>query len=127
MLRAVTATVRGDDMDSYLRYIVEAARELVAACYAAIAILGKDERIDRFIPTGMSEDDVKKIGRLPVGLGVMKAVIQSREPIRLREISQHGFRRIPGTSSSHAISAWRAHEVRWRNLWHSLPRGQDRR
>jgi signal transduction histidine kinase len=69
-----------------LRRIVEAARELVGARYAALGVIAPDGHLAEFIHAGMPADAVDRIGHLPQGKGLLGALIEDPRPIRLRSI-----------------------------------------
>lgn len=71
-----------------LRRIVDAARTIAHAQYAALGVLGPDGRLDQFVHVGMDEDTVTAIGDLPQGRGVLGALILDPRPIRLSAISE---------------------------------------
>ncbi|MBI3462612.1 MAG: GAF domain-containing protein [Planctomycetes bacterium] len=89
LLRAVSQIVGRHDVETYLRHIVAAARELIGARYAAVGILDTNQRIARFIHSGLSAEEAERIGPLPTGKGVLGTVIRSLEPVRLSDLSQH--------------------------------------
>ena len=70
-----------------LRRIVEAARDLVGAEYCALGVIGADGLLEQFVHVGMDEATVRSIGELPKGRGVLGALIEIPQPIRLRRIS----------------------------------------
>src|ERR1051326_5102801 len=70
LLRAYLAVARADDLDVVLRHIVEAARELVNAGYAALGVVSGG-RLARFVHTGMEPDVVARVGHLPEGKGLL--------------------------------------------------------
>lgn len=70
-----------------LRRIVEAARELASAQYAALGVIGPDGRLEQFLHEGMDPATVARIGDLPSGRGMLGAIIDTPEPIRLHAIS----------------------------------------
>ena len=74
-------------LDVVLHRIVNLARAQAGARYAALGLLGEDEQIDRFIPVGMSDEQVEQIGALPIGKGMLGALKIERHPIRIPEIS----------------------------------------
>lgn len=74
-------------LDIVLHRIVNMARAQAGARYAALGLLGEDEQIDRFIPVGMSDEQVEIIGARPIGKGMLGALKVERHPIRIPEIS----------------------------------------
>jgi signal transduction histidine kinase len=73
---------------SVLRHIVEAARDLVDARYAALGVIAPDgDSLESFIYAGMDEGVVDHIGPLPTGKGLLGALIDEPQPIRLNAIA----------------------------------------
>lgn len=70
-----------------LRRIVEAATDLVNARYGALGVLGDDGQLEQFLHVGMDDDVVARIGHLPRGRGMLGALIEDPQPIRLAQIS----------------------------------------
>ncbi|MEV6211358.1 GAF domain-containing protein [Kitasatospora sp. NPDC051914] len=89
LLEAVLAVGRDLELPQVLRHIVEAAVSLVDAEYGALGVIGEDRRLAQFIPVGMSDEQVKEIGDLPSGHGVLGELIRNPEPLCLAEISSH--------------------------------------
>lgn len=71
-----------------LNRIVELARELVGARYAALGIPDPNGRyLVQFITSGMSSDEHLKIGKLPAGRGLLGALLEPEaRPIRIPSI-----------------------------------------
>ena len=88
LLRAYLAVARADDLDGVLRQIVEAARELVDARYAALGVIAEG-RLVRFLHTGMPAEVVAAIGHLPEGKGLLGLLVDYPQSLRLREIADH--------------------------------------
>lgn len=88
LLRAYLAVARADDLDVVLRHIVEAARELVNARYAALGVVAGG-RLVRFLHTGMPAEVVAAIGHLPEGKGLLGLLVDYPQSLRLREIADH--------------------------------------
>ncbi|MFE5587304.1 GAF domain-containing protein [Kitasatospora sp. NPDC056531] len=89
LLEAVLAVGRDLELTQALRHIVEAAVTLVDAEYGALGVVGEDKRLSQFIPVGVTDEQVKQIGALPSGHGVLGELIRRPEPLRLTRISDH--------------------------------------
>lgn len=75
-------------LDEVLQRIVNLAREQAGARYAALGLLGEEGQIARFIPVGMTPEQIEHIGDLPMGKGMLGALMVERHPIRIVEISE---------------------------------------
>ncbi|WP_329560478.1 sensor histidine kinase [Kitasatospora sp. NBC_01266] len=89
LLEAVLAVGRDLELAQVLRHIVEAAVTLVDAEYGALGVIGEDQRLSRFIPVGVTDDQVEKIGNLPTGHGLLGELIRHPQALRLSEIGAH--------------------------------------
>jgi signal transduction histidine kinase len=74
-------------LPAVLRQVVEAARELVGARYAALGVISPAGGLAEFVHTGMPQHAVERIGHLPQGKGLLGALIDDPRPIRLRHIA----------------------------------------
>jgi len=78
------------DLEAVLREVVEVARELTGARYAALGILDEDRNeLERFIYVGIDDATRARIGDLPRGRGVLGELIRNPAPLRLREVGEH--------------------------------------
>jgi signal transduction histidine kinase len=78
------------DLETVLREVLETARELTGARYAALGILDPDrERLERFITLGIDEESRRRIGSLPEGRGVLGVLISDPKPLRLPKVGAH--------------------------------------
>jgi signal transduction histidine kinase len=77
------------DLDGVLEHIVEAARQLTGARYAALGVIGPDQALERFVHVGLDDDTVRAIGHLPRGHGVLGLLIREPAVIRLDRIGDH--------------------------------------
>lgn len=78
------------DLEAVLRSVVEAARELTGARYAALGVLDPERReLERFINVGIDEETRREIGNLPRGRGVLGELIREPKPLRLRDVERH--------------------------------------
>ncbi|MEA3349568.1 MAG: GAF domain-containing sensor histidine kinase [Chloroflexota bacterium] len=74
--------------NNVLERIVRMAREQVDAHYAAIGIVDENGDLEKFIHTGMTEDDVAKISHPPEGSGLIGAIIGEQHSIRIADIAE---------------------------------------
>lgn len=70
-------------LDVALQRIVELARELVGARYAALGIIGADGYLSDFITTGLTNTERETIGPLPRGHGILGVLIRDQRSLRL--------------------------------------------
>jgi signal transduction histidine kinase len=88
LLRA-NSLVTGDlTLPAVLRRIVRAARELVGAGYAALGVIDPGDGLVEFVHEGMPDDAVAAIGHLPQGKGLLGALIDDPQPIRLAHLAE---------------------------------------
>ena len=93
-LSALDLAVRGIsgvlDLDRVLQLITDRVRDLVAAQYAAIGIVDTDgATIDRFITSGISDEQRARIGHLPRGRGLLGMIIREDRTYRVPDLTQH--------------------------------------
>ena len=82
--------ISGDlDLDRVLQHIADRVAELVDAEYAAIGIVDREGAIERFITSGISDEQRARIGNLPRGHGLLGLIINENRAVRVREISAH--------------------------------------
>jgi GAF domain-containing protein len=84
------ALVPSFDQKAVLDQVLQAAREITGARYAALGVL--DDRraeLEQFLTAGIDEATRRKIGVLPRGRGVLGALIEHPEPLRLADVGLH--------------------------------------
>lgn len=90
LLSAGVSILSQHDLDTVLQEVVDAAREVVGARYAALGVLGPDRTsVTQFVTSGIDEASRKKIGEPPRGHGLLGLVIQVGRPVRSTDINQH--------------------------------------
>ena len=90
LLEAVVSMAADMSLDRLLERIVEIARDLAGSRYAALGVLGDGpERLRTFITHGMAPAQVREIGDLPVGHGLLGLIIDRPEPLRLHDLTEH--------------------------------------
>lgn len=78
------------DVELVLNRVLESARELTGARYAALGVLsGSRTELERFLTLGIDEAEREAIGSLPRGRGVLGELISHPHPLRLNDISEH--------------------------------------
>lgn len=82
-------------LDPVLQLIVDRVRELADAEYAALGIVDADGVIERFITSGLSAAERKRIGAFPRGRGLLGLIIREGQTFRIADIARdprrHGF------------------------------------
>src|SRR4051812_14828218 len=86
MNAAVLAIAAELSVEAVLQRLVDAARELAGARYAAIGVPDGEGTFERFITSGMSNELVAAMGPLPRGHGLLGAMLQSERPHRADDI-----------------------------------------
>jgi signal transduction histidine kinase len=78
------------DLELVLKRVLEAARELTGARYAALGILdARREELEQFLTVGVDEPTRREIGDLPRGRGVLGVLIHEPRPLRLHSVGNH--------------------------------------
>lgn len=85
--RAAVAVSSNLSLDKVLRQIVESARELSNARYAALGIPDGSGGLSRFIHSGMTSEVVSRIPHLPQGRGLLGALLTEGRTIRIPHIT----------------------------------------
>lgn len=90
LIAAGRALVSRLDLEGVLEMVLESAREMTGAKYAALGILDENKQeLDRFLTLGVDEETRAEIGDLPRGHGVLGELIGRRVPLRLSSIASH--------------------------------------
>jgi signal transduction histidine kinase len=82
-------------LEPVLQLIVDRVRDLAEAEYAALGISRPDGVIERFITSGLTQDQRERIGALPHGYGLLGLIIREGATFRIPDIAldprRHGF------------------------------------
>ncbi|MEW2304179.1 GAF domain-containing protein [Streptomyces sp. NPDC006655] len=90
LLEALLSVGRELDLEQALRSIVRAAATLVDAEYAALGVIGPDGgSLSAFHTVGVTDEQVRAIGPLPEGHGILGELLRDPQPVRLETLSQH--------------------------------------
>jgi two-component system sensor histidine kinase DevS len=93
--------VKNLSLDRLLERIVQLAREQAGARYAALGVVDEKGNMVRFIPVGMTPEEVDKTGRPPRGVGMIGAVQNERRTIRVADIQEDS--RSTGFPTEHPV------------------------
>lgn len=78
------------DLEVVLRRVLDMARDLTGARYAALGILDRDRKsVERFLTAGIDPAAHEAIGDPPQGRGVLGLLIADPRPLRLDDVSRH--------------------------------------
>ncbi|MEJ2749754.1 MAG: GAF domain-containing protein, partial [Anaerolineae bacterium] len=87
-LNQATMAIAGElSLERVLQKIVDSARELVDATYAAMGVPNSDGEIELFIYSGMPTEVANKMAHYPRGLGLLGVIMREKRPIRLPHLS----------------------------------------
>ena len=105
MSDAVLAIAAELSVEPVLQKLVDAARELAGARYAALGVPDGEGGFERFITSGMSDELVAAMGSLPRTHGLLGAMLEAATPYRTTDIRRDPrFRgRWPRAHSEHAL------------------------
>ena len=90
LLRIGRELVAEHDTEAVLDRILNEARAITGARYAALGVLNKDRtELERFVTLGIDAAMHRAIGDLPRGRGVLGVLIEDPRPLRLADVGQH--------------------------------------
>jgi PAS domain S-box-containing protein len=89
MSSAIIAITGELSLEHVLNRIVELARSVSGARYAALGVPGANGELDAFITAGIGPAEHAAIGDLPRGRGLLGALIREQRSMRIRDLSQH--------------------------------------
>src|SRR2546422_6349956 len=76
-----------------LQQVVDSARDVVGARYAALGVLNKaGDGLAEFVTSGLTEAERAQIGDLPRGRGLLGLLIREPRPVRSTAINRHAQR-----------------------------------
>jgi signal transduction histidine kinase len=90
LLAAGVAVSSQRSLDRVLQEVVDAARDVVGAQYAALGVLSEDGKsLTQFVTSGLTDAERERIGPLPTGHGLLGTVIRDARPLRTGDIARH--------------------------------------
>jgi signal transduction histidine kinase len=92
LLDAGKALVGELDPEAVLERILEEARAITGARFAAVGVLDEERhQLDRFFTAGIDPATRRAIGHLPRGRGVLGVLIEDQRPLRLEDVGAHPY------------------------------------
>jgi signal transduction histidine kinase len=77
------------DSATVLQRVVEQARAVARAKYAALAVFDGDGRVEQFTTSGITDEERARIGPPPRGLGLLGLLQKDQVTLRLRDLHEH--------------------------------------
>jgi signal transduction histidine kinase len=88
--RAAIRITAQHDLDRVLQEVVDSARDVIGARYAALGVLDPQGRgLGNFVTSGIPSEEHGRIGDLPMGKGILGLLIQDPHPVRIADLSKH--------------------------------------
>jgi len=87
--KASLELVQDVSLETLLERIAALACEQADAQYAALGVLDEDGRLIKFISVGLTEKEIKRMSHPPEGHGLIGALMNVKEPLRIPDISKH--------------------------------------
>jgi PAS domain S-box-containing protein len=90
LMSSAVIAITGDlSLDNVLNRIVDLARSVAGARYAALGVPGPDGDLEKFIVSGLTPEEQAAIGELPKWRGLLGVLLREKTSLRIREISSH--------------------------------------
>src|ERR1700759_1144985 len=90
LLEVGRSLVQELDAEVVFARLLEVARELTGAQYAAIGVLDESgDALERFVTVGIDAETQRAIGDLPRGRGGLGVLIRDPRPLRLADVGAH--------------------------------------
>ena len=86
--RASLELIKDVSLEHLLERIAATACEQSSARYGALGVLDEDGGLKQFITVGMTQEEIQRLAHPPVGKGLIGALMNTEEPIRLPVIEK---------------------------------------
>ena len=87
--KASLELVKDVSLETLLERIATVACEQAEARFAALGVLDAHGKLEKFISVGLSEKEIKRIAHPPEGRGLIGALMNTRDPLRIPSIRSH--------------------------------------
>lgn len=75
-------------LDTVLQKVVDVARGQIGARYAALSVLNGEGGIQRFVTSGITEEERAAIGDVPLGHGLLSVLLHAGTTLRMDDLTQ---------------------------------------
>ena len=90
VLKVARSVLEQLDLELVSERVLDAARDLTGARYAALGVLDETrDELSRFLTLGIDEQTRRVIGPLPTGRGVLGELIRTPAPLRIADVGSH--------------------------------------
>jgi two-component system, NarL family, sensor histidine kinase DevS len=89
LVRGAAAAASQTDLTALLRQVIETGIQISGARYGALGVIGEDGSLIEFLQVGMDSDVAEKIGRPPIGKGLLGTITRTTTAVRVDDISKH--------------------------------------
>ena len=86
--RAALAVSSDLSLENTLQQVVDSAREVVGARYAALGNFDEQDHLVTFVTSGMQSGEGSSIAHPPLGRGLLRAILEDRHMVRVPVIEQ---------------------------------------
>lgn len=83
---AVMYAAEAGSLEQTLERIAQVSRELVRARYAALGVPDGRGGLKYFKVAGMTPEEIRQVGHLPAGRGLLGVIMNERQPLRLADM-----------------------------------------
>ncbi|HEX5165882.1 MAG TPA: GAF domain-containing protein, partial [Thermomicrobiales bacterium] len=87
--RAILAISSALSLDTVLNRIVDLAREISGARYAALGVPGPSGELESFLTSGISSEEASAIAHPPAGRGLLGLLLREPGTVRLANLAEH--------------------------------------
>jgi signal transduction histidine kinase len=92
VLKVARSVLEQLDTEQVLERVLDAARDLTGAQYAALGVLDESrQELARFLTRGIDADRRHAIGTLPTGRGVLGELIRHPKALRMADVGSHAY------------------------------------
>jgi two-component system, NarL family, sensor histidine kinase DevS len=98
---SVSQAAEAGTVEQVLENIAKVSQELVGARYAALGVPNGKGGLKYFKVTGLTPEEIRSIGHLPIGKGLIGAIMAEGESLRLEDM--HSDKRAAGFCEGHPL------------------------